>query len=153
MSDHNSRKPSRHGVNRHQARQSAVEVLYAWHVGGRDGADIAHLLQDRLQERGKQDKEYLTLIVQEVCRQCDAIDDHLVKVLPHRSLSNIGAIELAVLRLACWELWQCLEIPYRVVLNEALELSHEYADDPAPGFVNGVLDRLARELRPEEAGR
>ncbi len=153
MSSTHRRKASRHGVNRHQARQSAVEVLYAWHVGGNDVADVARLLQDRLHERGKQDKAYLTLIVQGVSGQCDAIDGHLSKVLPHRSMGNVGAIELAVLRLACWELWQSLEIPYRVVLNEALELSHEYADDPAPGFVNGVLDRLARELRPGEAGR
>jgi len=144
------KKAPRHGVNRHQARQSAVEVLYAWHAGGDDGADVAHLLQDRMEERHKQDKSYLTELVEGVSASYVEIDARIIAVLPHKALTNIGAIELAVLRLACWELWQRLEIPYRVVLNEALELSHEYADDPAPGFVNGVLDRLARTLRTQE---
>ncbi|MDQ6950650.1 MAG: transcription antitermination factor NusB [Mariprofundales bacterium] len=150
MSNDGKRKSPRHGVNRHQARQSALEVLYAWHAGGDDRADVAHLLRDRIDERDKQDKVYLSELVHGVTESHAKIDAHIIKVLPHNALTNIGSIELAILRLACWELWQRLEIPYRVVLNEALELSHEYADDPAPGFVNGVLDRLARELRPQE---
>ena len=135
MSSTHRRKASRHGVNRHQARQSAVEVLYAWHVGGNDGADIARLLQDRLHERGKQDKEYLTLIVQGVSGQCDAIDGHLSKVLPHRSLGNVGAIELAVLRLACWELWQRRTASSR--LQSAPNRKYRHHRSPTKGSMSG----------------
>ncbi|MDQ6964545.1 MAG: transcription antitermination factor NusB, partial [Mariprofundales bacterium] len=78
------------------------------------------------------------------------LDTYIDRAVPSRSLASIGTIELAILRIGCWELWQCLEIPYRVVLNEALDLSHEYADDPVPSFVNGVLDRLAKGLRAAE---
>jgi len=137
--------------NRHQARQSAVEVLYAWQIGGADKADIRLLVEGRLQERGaQQDSSYFQVMIEGVVARCSDIDGYIDQAVPSRSLASIGCIELAILRLGCWELWQRLEIPYRVVLNEALDLSHEYADDPVPSFVNGVLDRLAKVLRKDE---
>ena len=140
--------------SRHQARQSAVEVLYAWQIGGSDKADVGALVQGRMQERdGQQDDAYFQTMIAGVVACCSELDEYIDHAVPGRSLASIGAIELAILRLGCWELWQRLEIPYRVVLNEALELSHEYADDPVPSFINGVLDRLAKELRTTEASR
>ncbi len=137
--------------SRHQARQSAVEVLYAWQIGGSDRADVGALIEGRLRERkGQQDAAYFRDLIEGVVARYAEIDDLIDRAVPKRALASIGAIELAILRLGCWELWQRLEVPYRVVLNEALELSHEYADDPVPSFVNGVLDRLAKELRPTE---
>jgi len=137
--------------NRHQARQSAVEVLYAWQIGGSDKADIRALVEGRLQEReGQQDGAYFLVMIEGVVAHCADLDQYIDQAVPSRSLASIGMIELAILRLGCWELWQRLEIPYRVVLNEALDLSHEYADDPVPSFVNGVLDRLSKVLRKAE---
>ncbi|MDX8414486.1 MAG: transcription antitermination factor NusB [Mariprofundales bacterium] len=137
--------------NRHQARQSAVEVLYAWQIGGGDKADIRLLVEGRLQERdGQQDGAYFQTMIEGVVAHCADLDQYIDQAVPSRSLASIGMIELAILRLGCWELWQRLEIPYRVVLNEALDLSHEYADDPVPAFINGVLDRLSKVLRKTE---
>ncbi|MDX8407943.1 MAG: transcription antitermination factor NusB, partial [Mariprofundaceae bacterium] len=113
--------------------------------------DIQKLIEGRLQERkGQQDADYFRTMIHGIVERCDEIDRHIDQAVPSRSLASIGMIELAILRVGCWELWQRLEIPYRVVLNESLDLGHEYADDPVPAFINGVLDRLARELRAAE---
>ncbi len=138
------------GGSRHQARQSAVELLYAWQIGGRDSEDVAALIAGRTAERSGMDTPYFHELVDGVLAEHEALDQHIAQALNGRPLASIGAIELAILRLGCWELRQRLEIPYRVILNEALDLAHEYADDPVPSFVNGVLDRLARALRSME---
>jgi len=139
-------------ANRHKARQSALEVLYAWHNGEQDSAAIPSLLAGRLSEEGRsdQDDDYLREIVQGVVAQAEDIDQLIGGAIRGRSLKSIAHIEHNVLRMAVWEMTNRLEIPYRVIINEALELARAYADEPGRGFINGVLDRLARDLRKEE---
>jgi len=141
-------------ANRHKARQSALEVLYAWHSGGGDDAAIPALLADRLKEpdRGDQDADYLRELVHGVTADVAALDEWIGKGVRGRSLASIAQVELNVLRLAVWEMLNRLEIPYRVIINEALQLAREYADEPGRGFINGVLDHLAREIRKVEFG-
>ncbi len=140
-------------ANRHKARQSALEILYAWHSSGQDASMVPSLLADRLREagRGDQDADYLRELVYGVVSQVEELDRIIGGAVRGRSLSSIAHIEHNVLRLAVWEMLNRLEIPYRVIINEALQLAKVYADEPARGFVNGVLDHLARELRKEEA--
>jgi len=140
-------------ANRHKARQSALEILYAWHNGEQDNAAISALLAGRLSEEGRsdQDDDYLREMVQGVVAQAGDIDQLIGRVVRGRSLKSIAHIEHNVLRMAVWEMSNRLEIPYRVIINEALELARAYADEPGRGFINGVLDRLARELRKEES--
>ena len=141
-------------ANRHKARCSALEILYAWHSSEQDAADIPALLAGRLKEsnRGDQDADYLREIVHGVVEQVDAIDAAISGAVRGRSLRSIAHIEHNVLRIAVWELMNRLEIPYRVIINEALELVKAYADEPGRAFVNGVLDRLSKELRTQESG-
>jgi len=140
-------------ANRHKARQSALETLYAWHIGGQDNAVIPALLAGRLGEEGRsdQDEAYLREMVDGVVAQSGKIDQQISESVRGRSLKSIAHIEHNVLRLAVWEMINRPEIPYRVIINEALELARAYADEPGKGFINGVLDRMARELRKEEA--
>ena len=63
----------------------------------------------------------------------------------------MNPVELAILRLACYELKQRNDIPYKVVINEALELTKTFGATDGHKFVNGILDKLARQLRPLEA--
>ena len=139
------------GPNRHQARESAIETLYAWHSGGSDNADLPHLLTGRIheEERSGQDEDYLRELVYGVTGEADELDE-LIKPALRRSLASVATIETNVLRLATWEMKNRLEIPYRVIINEALELTRAYADESARGFINGVLDKLAKELRSVE---
>ncbi|MDX8380785.1 MAG: transcription antitermination factor NusB [Ghiorsea sp.] len=138
--------------NRHLARESAIEALYAWHNGGNDTAMIPSLLADRLRQDDKkgQDEVYLREIVYGVSEQCEAIDELISKAVQGRSLRSIAHVELNVLRIAVWELQSRLEIPYRVIINEALELTRAYADEPSRGFINGVLDKVAQSQRAGE---
>ncbi len=139
------------GPNRHQARESAIETLYAWHSGGCDNADLPHLLAGRIQEeeRDGQDENYLREIVYGVTEQKNELNE-LLKPVINRSLASVASVEINVLRLAAWEMKNRLEIPYRVIINEALELTRAYADESARSFINGVLDKLAKTLRSDE---
>ncbi|HXH64582.1 MAG TPA: transcription antitermination factor NusB [Mariprofundaceae bacterium] len=147
-----SNKPRR--LNRHKARESALEVLYAWHNGGQDGAMIPSLLADRLQqrERSDQDRDFMRELVHGVTTDVARIDEAISGAVRGRSLKSIAHVEHTVLRLAAWEMMHKLETPYRVIINEALELTRDYAGEAPRGFINGVLDHLARVLRPEESG-
>ena len=138
--------------NRHLARESAIEALYAWHNGGNDTAMIPSILADRLKQEDKsgQDEDYLREIVYGVSETCENLDTLIGKFVQGRSLRSIAHVELNVLRIATWELQNRLEIPYRVIINEALELTRAYADEPSRGFINGVLDKVAQELRAGE---
>ena len=139
--------------NRHKARESALEVLYAWHNSGQDGAMIPSMLADRLaeRERADQDGEFVRELVHGVTTDVAEIDAAIAGAVNGRSLKSIAHVEHTVLRLAAWEMTHKLETPYRVIINEALELTRDYAGEAPRGFINGVLDHLARVLRPEEA--
>jgi len=141
-------------ANRHQARESALETLYAWHNAGQDNGMLPALIAGRLEheERGDQDIEFLREAVYGVVEQADDIDAAISGAVRGRSLRSIAHIEHNVLRLAIWEMRNRLEIPYRVIINEALELTRAYAGEAARGFINGVLDNLARSMRSNELG-
>ena len=149
MSQSTTKKKS---PNRHLARESAVEALYAWHSGGNDTATIPNLLADRLKQDDKhgQDEDYLREIVYGVSEHRDALDTLIGAAVQGRSLRSIAHVELNILRIAVWELQNRLEIPYRVIINEALELTRAYADEPSRGFINGVIDKVAQTLRTDE---
>jgi len=139
-------------ANRHQARESALETLYAWGSADQDNAMLPSLLSGRLQheERRDQDEAYLREIVYGVTEQVEALDETIKTAVRGRSLRSVAQVEINVIRLALWEMQHRLEIPSRVIINEALELTRAYAGEPPRGFINGVLDNLARKIRPSE---
>ncbi len=139
-------------ANRHMARESALETLYAWGSADQDGGMIPDLLASRLQheERDEQDENYLRDAVYGVTDHVDALDEVIKTAVRGRSLRSVAQLEINVIRLAVWEMQNRLEIPYRVIINEALELTRDYAGEAPRGFINGVLDNLARQLRQSE---
>ncbi|GAV21341.1 N utilization substance protein B [Mariprofundus micogutta] len=141
-------------ANRHMARESALETLYAWGSADKDGAMIPDLIAGRLQheEREDQDENYLRDLVYGVTDNVEALDELIKTAVRGRSLRSVAQLEINVIRLSVWEMQNRLEIPYRVIINEALELTRDYAGEPPRGFINGVLDNLAKQLRPAEVG-
>ena len=139
-------------ANRHQARESVLETLYAWSSAEQDAGMIPGLLASRLEheERADQDENYLREAVYEITDQVDALDEIIKTAVRGRSLRSVAQLEINVIRLAVWEMQNRLEIPYRVIINEALELTRDYAGEPPRSFINGVLDNLAKRLRPIE---
>ncbi len=139
-------------ANRHMARESALETLYAWGSADQDGGMIADLLASRLQheDRDEQDENYLREAVYGVTDHVEELDSVIKTAVKGRSLRSVAQLEINVIRLAVWEMQNRLEIPYRVIINEALELTRDYAGEAPRGFINGVLDNLAKQLRPSE---
>jgi transcription antitermination protein NusB len=134
---------------RHRAREFIVQGLYQWQVGGQDMAAI------RLQAEGvpgfdKSNLELYQTLLDDVMTHGDALRELLQ---PHisRPWEEISPIERGILLLAACELKDHIETPYRVVINEAIELSKTFGGTDGHKFVNGVLDKLAPQLRPTEA--
>ena len=138
--------------SRHKARMAAVEALYAWDAAGCDAAELPRVVAGKTADArfARMDADYFRAAVFGVAERREALDAAIRAAARGRAWASIGAIERAVLRLAAWELAERLEVPYRVVIHEALRLVERYAEAPAKRFVNAVLDRIAREARKDE---
>lgn len=133
---------------RSRARRTAMQGLYEWQVAGNDPLDVYHTYKTE-HDLKKVDEEYfreLMLGVPKNLQQLDAaINLHL-----DRSINEIDPVELAILRLACYELMFRPDVPYRVVLNESIELAKTFGGEAGHKFVNGILDKVALDARPME---
>ena len=144
-----------HGIkgSRHKARRSAVQALYQWQLTRQPPSEIeSHFLTDESMAQG--DLEYFHHLVREIPARLRELDEQLA---PHidRAIGEIDPVERAILRLGAFELEHHPEIPYRVVLNEAVELAKTFGAEHGHKYVNAVLDRVALRVRAEEinAGR
>lgn len=135
-------------AGRVKARRCAVQSLYQWQVAGATPETIlAEFLNER--EVDKVDVEYFATLTREIPRAADELRE-LLQPLLDRPWERVGPVERSVLLIGAYELKHCLHIPYRVVVNEGVELSKMFGADEAHRYINGVLDRLARELRAIE---
>ena len=136
------------------ARRRAVQALYQWQQSGGNVQDIYHqFVAD--QEMDRVDVVYFKELLQGVPADLDALDSLLAPHLENRSVDELDVVERAVLRIGAYELKHRLEIPYRVVINEAVELAKVFGADQSHKYVNGVLDKVAKQVRKveQEAGR
>ena len=134
--------------SRHLAREFALQGLYEWLLARNDVRAIEH----RLAEVGgfeKADRPLLDTLLNGAVREAEGLEARLVPYLD-RPMSALSPIEHAILLLAAYELLYRIETPYRVVINEAVELAKAYGGTDGHKYVNGVLDRLASELRAVE---
>jgi N utilization substance protein B len=127
---------------RHRARAVALQALYAWKLGG----------SDALEGWDDCDQAFAKELVSQVILQSDSLEK---KITPHldRSLASLSPVERVILLIGAYELGERPETPFKVVLNEAIELGKSYGGTDGHKFVNGVLEKLARELRAEEIAR
>jgi N utilization substance protein B len=134
---------------RSRSRSLAVQALYQWQMAGQDVADIiSHFL---VEQDGKTfDTGYFDELVRGVPARLNALDEALSPCID-RKLDAVDPVERAILRLGAYELIEHPEIPYRVVINEAVELAKTFGAEKGHRYVNGVLDKAARALRPLEA--
>ena len=96
-------------------------------------------------------KEYATKLVRGVSENRDALDEAIIGALDRWSMERVGAVERNVLRIALFEMRHCGDVPEKVAINEAIEVARNYGADDAPRFVNGVLDRLRKEVSSRHA--
>ncbi len=135
-------------TSRRRSREFALQGLYQWQLARTDAATIARELAEA---RGfeKLDAEYFRMLLEGTI----AAAPELEKIItPHldRAFSRLSPVERGILLLAGYELAHCPDVPYRAVINEAVELAKDYGGTDGYKFVNGVLDRLAAQLRKGE---
>ena len=133
---------------RSRARRRALQAVYAWQVGG--GAVDAVIAQFRdEQDMEVADLEYFEALVRGVAQHSEQLDSELRR-FADREIAQIDPIERGVLRIAAFEMLHRLDVPYRVVINEAIETTKRFGADHGHTFVNGVLDRAAGHWRAAE---
>ncbi|MFO1493613.1 MAG: transcription antitermination factor NusB [Lysobacterales bacterium] len=141
-------KPTRPFPERARARRRALQALYQWQIGGGPMRRIIEQFNEE-QDMAIVDGGYFVDLLNGVETHLEALDAALAPCLDRR-LDEVDVIERATLRLAAFELLHRLDIPYRVVINEAVELAKDFGAEGGHSYVNGVLDRLARNTRSAE---
>lgn len=133
---------------RRKARHMAMQALYQWHVGKAGAAEIeAQFLADQNME--KVDKVYFHELLHAVTKNAATLDETLATALD-RPVRELTPVELAILRLGTYELQSRIDVPYRVVINEGVDMAKAFGATEGHRYVNGVLDKLARSLRQAE---
>ena len=133
---------------RRRAREISLQSLYAWKLAGGDALAHAKTLEgwDRC------DQSLAEEFLIEVPRNFDSLEQKITPYLD-RSLASLSPVERVILLIGAYELSAREETPFKVVLNEAIELGRSFGGTDGHKFVNGVLEKLARELRSEEIAR
>jgi N utilization substance protein B len=133
---------------RSQARHHAVQALYQWQMTAQDVAEIDRQFMEQ-QDVTNFDIPYFRDLLHGVPSHLNALDQALTPLLD-RSLASVDPVERAILRLGAYELMYHLEVPYRVAINEAVELAKVFGATDGHKYVNGVLDRMAKQARQTE---
>ncbi|MFO6424359.1 transcription antitermination factor NusB [Motilimonas sp. KMU-193] len=137
-------------AERRRARQFAVQAIYQWQMTHANvGMIIDQFLVD--QDLSKTDLDYFRDLVSGVIQNCDELDQVLAPYLA-RKMTEMDQVDKAILRLAMYELTQRKDVPFKVVINEAIELAKDFATDESHKYVNGVLDKYAvsQKMRQSE---
>ncbi|MBY6187077.1 transcription antitermination factor NusB [Marinobacter hydrocarbonoclasticus] len=134
-------KPS----ERRKARRLAVQAIYSWQMSGNPVADIEHEFLTEQDTKGA-DLAYFRELLVGVVSQASNLDAKLKPNLA-RLVEEVDQLELAILRLGAFELMHRDDVPYKVVINEAIELAKAFGAEESHKFVNGVLDKLSISLR------
>ncbi|HEY2605851.1 MAG TPA: transcription antitermination factor NusB [Paraburkholderia sp.] len=133
---------------RRRSRELATQGLYQWLLSGSPAGEIDAQLRGA-QGFDKADHEHLDAILHGVIRDSEALSAAIAPCLD-RPLEQLSPVERAVLLVAAFELKNHVDIPYRVVINEAVELAKTFGGADGYKYVNGVLDKLSAQLRVDE---
>lgn len=133
---------------RSRARRRALQALYAWQLSD---SPIDKVIEQFRNEQDMEiaDLEYFEALVRGVARHAPELDEVLSRYID-RTMAQVDPIERAVLRIAGFELAHRPDVPYRVVINEAIETTKRFGAEHGHTYVNGVLDRAAAEWRARE---
>ena len=133
---------------RHKARVRVLQALYEWLIAQNKPNEVElHILAECKSDNI--DLQYFKELFHGIVKEIDSLDE-LISPQLDRPLKDLSPIELLVLRLAVYELKFRLDIPYRVVINEALEITKKFGSIEGFKYVNGVLDKVAKEIRKDE---
>lgn len=135
-----------------KARRNTVQALYQCFMTEKEFSDIIAEFESDEQKLAKTDVEYFKLLLRGTIKCRDELDAQIEKLLD-RPIAELDAIERAILHIGCYELQYCLEIPWRVVVNESIELAKLFGAEESHKYINGILDKVAKELRSIEVNK
>jgi N utilization substance protein B len=147
------RQPRTDGIDpaaRSRARRRALQAVYAWQLSSSPVERVIEQFRDE-QDMEVADLEYFEALVRGVVQHAEELDAVLAKYID-RGMAQVDPIERAVLRIAGFELAHRLDVPYRVVINEAIETTKRFGAEHGHTYVIGVLDRAAADWRAQEIG-
>lgn len=133
---------------RRRARRAAVQAIYQWQMAQQNIGDIYSQFQEE-HAGSSTDMEYFERLLNGVTKGASELDE-LYKPYVTRPFGDLDPIEKAILRLSCFELKHVLEVPYKVIINEAIDLGKRYGADKSHKFINGVVDKVAQDTRQIE---
>jgi len=133
---------------RSMARKRAVQALYMWQMTGVDLSDIDQQFVLEHDMRNV-DLKYFKEILHKVPAHIDEIDGH-IKVLLDRPFNEVDPVERAVMRMGVYELEHRPDVPYRVIINEGIELAKVFGAEDGYKYVNSILDGVSKKLRAIE---
>lgn len=133
---------------RRRSRELAMQGVYQWRLSGEDISAIEQMTRDE-KSLGRYDSEFYSDLLRGVLNRIEILTG---AIAPHldRPVSELSPVEYSVLLLGAYELAHHPEIPYRVIINEEVELAKTFGGSDGHKFVNGVLDKLAATLRSDE---
>jgi N utilization substance protein B len=138
---------------RRRSRELALQGLYEWQISRGEPGEIEAHIQEQ-DDFGKCDRAHFDALLHGCIAEFAQLDGHIA---PHmdRKLAELSPVEHAVLWIGAYELQHCIDVPYKVAINEAVELAKAFGGTDGHKYVNGVLDHTAAALRPTEvaAGR
>ncbi len=141
------RKPATKSARR-RSREFALQGLYQWLIAGSEAAEIdAHVRE--LDGFKQADSAHFDALLHGCLAEAAALDAVLARHVD-RKTTELSPIEHGVLMIGAYELKNCIDIPYRVAINEAVELAKSFGGTDGHKYVNGVLDKAAADLRPVE---
>jgi N utilization substance protein B len=134
-------------TSKHRSRERVVQAIYQYLVSG---GEVLQIEQQFLnQKEGKISKAFFSNLFINILKNRGRLDELIAPTIS-RNIDELGSVEHAVLYLGAFELKYSPEVPYKVVINEALEVAKLYGAEGAFKFVNASLDKLAKELRAVE---
>jgi len=133
---------------RSNARKKATQALYQWHMSGNDPEEIEVQFHQE-QNMEKVDTDYFHKLIHQVPENVNELDKFISKY-SDRKVDELDPIEMTILRLSVYELKNCIDVPFKVVISEAITLAKLFGSDKSHAFVNSILDKLAKDLRKIE---
>lgn len=135
-------------AERRKARHYGLQALYQWHMAGASVTDIeAEFRADY--DFSHVDLEYFQALLHDIPASVDELDSAMEPLLD-RKLDDLGPVERTLLRMGMYELTRRIDVPYKVVINEEVALAKKFGATDSHKYINGVLDKAARQLRKVE---
>ena len=141
-----------HAFSKHariRARRSAVQAMYQWEMTQASINDVIAEFVDERTELKKADTEYFCELLRGAAHNIADLNERIIPFLD-RPLKDLDPVELAILHIGLYELLFRPELPWRVIVNESVELAKMFGAEQSHKFINGVLDKIARKIRVHE---